>query len=69
MNPVRVLKGLVVVCRCRREDFASSINLKFGYVLQLGWNYPKKHSKISQNYFCHGFGCPKNAQNAHMACF
>ena len=37
----------------KRQHFTSSIFFKFGYVLQLGWNYPKKkHFKISQNYFC-----------------
>ena len=45
MKPVRVL------CRCRCHHFASSINLKIGYVLQIGWNHPKKHFKYIAKIF------------------
>ena len=63
MNSVRV------VCCCCCRHFASSINLKIGYVLQIGWNYPKKHFKISQKYFGYGFGGLKSGYFAKIGCF
>ena len=76
MNPVRVLKGRIGRCCCpsvvvvvRRGHFASSINLKIGYVLQIGWNYPKKHFKISQKYFSYGFGGLKSGYFGKIGCF
>ena len=75
MNPVRVLKGrigrpsLSVARRCRHDHFASSINLKIGYVLQIGWNYLKKHFKISQKYFGYGFDGLKSGYFAKIGCF
>ena len=76
MNPVRVLKGRIGRC-CpsllsvvrRRGHFASSINLKIGYVLQIGWNYLKKHFKISQKYFGYGFDGLKSGYFVKIGCF
>ena len=65
-TPLGFLRGelvVVVVVVRRREHFASSIFLKFGYVLQMGikfWNFVKK---VAPKMWVMGFGAPENAKN------
>ena len=49
-TPLGFLRGKLVVVVVRREDFASSINLKIGYVLQMGIKFWKFEKKLPQNF-------------------
>ena len=60
---------VVVVVVVRREDFASSIYLKIGYVLQMGIKFWKFEKKVAPKIWVMGFGTPENAKNGLLGCF